>query len=159
MSRSAGPVFSVVIPVYNQPEELSVALDSLKLQTYAHWEAIVVDDRSDDNASPDPNAYSDERIKIVKKVNNSGRSAARNTGIDHSNGDYICFLDCDDLLLPDHLLAIALKVGEIGGSAEIIRTRVIKKTEDKEKFERKTRPNIFYTTIRLFTVFAFLLNC
>ena len=91
--------YSVVIPVYNAEKFVLTALTSLKDQTYKNFEVIVVNDGSTDNSEAVILDFikSNPSLNIVyRKINNSGPSTARNTGIDLASGDYICFLDADD---------------------------------------------------------------
>ena len=90
---------SVIVPVYNVERYLSNCIDSILLQTYKNLEIILVDDGSTDN-SPcicDEYAKKDGRIKVIHKQN-GGVSSARNTGLDVMTGDYVTFVDGDDLI-------------------------------------------------------------
>ena len=88
---------SVVVPVYNVEKYLDRCINSIINQTYHNLEIILVDDGSPDNCPQmcDEWAQKDERIRVVHKKN-AGLGIARNTGIDHATGDYICFFDSDD---------------------------------------------------------------
>jgi hypothetical protein len=97
---------SVIIPAYNQGAYLKEALESVLAQTYPDFEAIVVDDGSTDTTSKVVHAYSDLRICYVYQENR-GLSAARNTGIRHAQGEYLTYLDSDDLFLPEKLALLA----------------------------------------------------
>jgi len=88
--------FSVIIPTYNHARFINKCLDSLKSQTYSNWEAIIVNNFSEDNTIELINAYNDNRIKIVNFKNNGIIAASRNIGIKNAKGDWICFLDSDD---------------------------------------------------------------
>lgn len=88
------PLVSVIIPVYNNSKMIGEAIDSIFAQDYPHLEIIVVDDGSTDNIRQVVKAYSDVHY-IYKK--NGGPASARNIGIKNSKGDYITFLDADDL--------------------------------------------------------------
>jgi len=98
------PLVSVITPVFNGERTLRRAHDSLKPQL-ARWQHIIVDDGSTDGT---PNIIrelaSDPRV-ISVRTENRGISAAHNTGIQVSTGDFIAFLDADDEYLPDHLSA------------------------------------------------------
>jgi len=87
---------SVVIPVYNDADTLSRAIDSVLSQTHRVREIIVVDDCSDDNPQKVVDRYDDDRITFMSHEANCGGSAARNTGIETTTGEYIAFLDADD---------------------------------------------------------------
>lgn len=88
---------SIIVPVYNTEKYLKNCIESVLKQTFSDWELILVDDGSTDSSGSicDQYAQADNRIKVIHKPN-GGLSAARNTGIDHSRGKYITFLDSDD---------------------------------------------------------------
>ena len=106
-----GPFFSVVIPTYNRAHAIAEAIASVKVQTFAHWELVIVDDGSTDNTRQvvEKEAIIDPRIRYIYQQN-AERSAARNNGVLHSLGQYICFLDSDDIYLPTHLEAIKTQI-------------------------------------------------
>lgn len=93
-------LISVIVPCYNQVQFLSETLDSVLAQTYVHWECIIVNDGSTDNTAEIAQRYcaKDSRFRYVEKEN-GGLSSARNVGLKEAKGDYIQFLDSDDLLL------------------------------------------------------------
>lgn len=96
--------FSIIIPAYNRARLLPETLASLRAQTFTDWECFVVDDGSTDETESVMQALcaQDARIRYVYQPN-AERSAARNKGIDHANGQYICFLDSDDRYTPEYL--------------------------------------------------------
>jgi glycosyltransferase involved in cell wall biosynthesis len=96
------PKVSVVIPTYNRAGLISETIQSVLDQTFADFEIVVVDDGSTDNTKDVVASFEDSRIKYIYQENR-GLSAARNTGANASNTDYILFLDSDDLLLPHNL--------------------------------------------------------
>lgn len=95
-------LISVIIPLYNAERYISETLDSVLSQTYPNWECIVVDDGSTDSSADIVKRYSanDSRIRYIKQEN-GGPSKARNNGFDRAKGDYIQFLDADDVILPE----------------------------------------------------------
>ncbi|WP_333797327.1 glycosyltransferase family 2 protein [Rheinheimera sp.] len=97
------PKVSVVMPCYNNAAYVRQAVDSVLQQDYPNIELIVVDDGSRDNSLEVLAGYG-EQIKVVSQPN-QGPAAARNNGIRHATGDYIAFLDSDDLWLPGKLSA------------------------------------------------------
>lgn len=93
------PKFSIIIPCYNIEKYISKTLESVFNQTYQSFEIILIDDGSKDNTGKILDDYSkkDKRIKVVHKEN-EGVSVARNIGIENAVGEYIYFLDGDDLI-------------------------------------------------------------
>ena len=98
--------FSIIIPTYNRAAFLSKAIESVLTQTYTCWELIVVDDGSTDNTKENVAQYNDERITYIYQEN-AERSAARNNGISRAKGDFICFMDSDNIMLPNRLQLLA----------------------------------------------------
>jgi glycosyltransferase involved in cell wall biosynthesis len=96
------PLVSIIVPCYNQAQYLDEALQSVIDQTYQNWECIIVNDGSPDNAEFVVKQWlaKDSRFVYLYKEN-GGLSSARNAGLDNANGDYIQFLDADDLLNPN----------------------------------------------------------
>ncbi|MCW8091283.1 glycosyltransferase family A protein [Alteromonas sp. ASW11-130] len=88
--------FSVVIPAFNAEKTIKRALDSVLAQTYSAFEILVIDDKSSDKTLDILVEYG-AAIKIFKNEVNSGAAASRNTGIQEAKGDYIAFLDADDI--------------------------------------------------------------
>lgn len=97
-SASALPLVSIVIPCYNHGRFLAEAIDSVLKQTWSPVEIIVVDDGSSDNTRLVADQY--PAVRYVYQTN-QGLSAARNTGVHHSRGEFILFLDADDWLYAD----------------------------------------------------------
>jgi len=90
---------SVIIPTYNYGHYLSEAVNSVLSQTFPIDEIIVVDDGSTDNTEETVRTFGDKVMYVRKE--NAGLSAARNTGIEHSTGDLVAFLDADDIWYPE----------------------------------------------------------
>lgn len=95
-------MISVIIPVYEQPDLLRDALDSIGEQTVDDYEVVVVDDASNADFKPIVDDYND-RVRLVTHEENQGAAAARNTGIEHADGEYVAFLDADDTWEPTKL--------------------------------------------------------
>src|SRR5687768_8169523 len=109
------PLISVIIPNYNYGIYLGQAIDSVLKQTYSKVEIIVVDDGSTDNSQDILIKYK-EKITFIKQAN-KGVGAARNTGVKNSSGEFVSFLDSDDIWLPTKLerqLEVMLADDEIG---------------------------------------------
>lgn len=98
------PLISVIVPIYKVEEYLRPCVDSILSQTYTNLEIILVDDGSPDNCGAicDEYAAKDGRIKVIHKEN-GGLSDARNAGMAVSTGEYLSFVDSDDLLPPNAL--------------------------------------------------------
>ena len=92
-------LISVIVPVYNVESYIAECIESIQNQTYMNLEIILVNDGSTDASGDicDQYAAYDERIKVIHQEN-GGLSAARNTGIEAANGDYISFVDSDDYI-------------------------------------------------------------
>lgn len=103
-SHPEGPLVSVIVPVYNAGQFLGEALESLRSQSHARFEAILVDDGSTDDSATICRGYADRdpRFKLLSQEN-SGVSAARNAGIEAATGRWIAFLDADDLLYAESI--------------------------------------------------------
>lgn len=95
---------SVIVPVYNVQEYVEACLNSILQQTYSNFELIIVDDGSSDNSGAicDRIALRDTRIRVFHQKN-SGVSRARSFALEHSHGDYVAFVDSDDILATDAL--------------------------------------------------------
>ena len=98
-----GPTVSVILPTYSRVDSLGRAIDSVLAQTFEDFEIVVVDDGPSDAIAAFVSAHTDPRVRLVRHERNQGVSAARNTGIAASRGDYIGFIDDDDLWLPTKL--------------------------------------------------------
>lgn len=90
------PPVSVVITTYNRCELVGDAIESVLAQTYSDFELFVVDDASTDDTQAVVESYDDDRLTYVRHETNRHLSAARNTGIERANGEYVAFLDDDD---------------------------------------------------------------
>jgi glycosyltransferase involved in cell wall biosynthesis len=91
------------MPVYNGAKYIAEAIDSILAQTFSDWELLVGDDGSTDNTEEIVRAYSDERIKYFKNEENMGITPTRIKLIDKSEGEYVGFLDSDDIAMPQKL--------------------------------------------------------
>uniref|UniRef100_UPI001918BCDA glycosyltransferase family 2 protein n=1 Tax=Exiguobacterium chiriqhucha TaxID=1385984 RepID=UPI001918BCDA len=96
---------SIIMPAYNCVEHIDETIKSVKNQTYKNWELIVVDDCSTDNTVEllEDLAKNDSRITLTKSSENSGAAAARNKGIEIAQGEFIAFLDSDDIWFANKL--------------------------------------------------------
>jgi glycosyltransferase involved in cell wall biosynthesis len=90
------PLVSVVLPTYNRAQLLQRSVGSVLNQSFVDFELIIIDDNSTDNTFEVVKEFNDSRIKYIRHENNFGPSAARNTGMENSIGEYIAFQDSDD---------------------------------------------------------------
>lgn len=99
MSSTDGPRVSIIVPVHNRADLIAETLESVVRQTMESWECIVVDDGSTDGSRAVVESYvqQDERFRLIS-TKHLGLPAARNAGIDASSGEFIQFLDADDIL-------------------------------------------------------------
>lgn len=93
---------SIITPVYNGEAYIGRAIESVINQSYTNWEMLVIDDGSTDQTAAVIRKYTDRRIKTWRQ-HNQGRSVARNLGLAEARGEYVLFLDSDDVLLPKAL--------------------------------------------------------
>lgn len=114
---------SIIIPIYNEEKYLYACVNSVLQQTYKNLQIILVDDGSKQNVAEDCDKFAenDERIVVIHKKN-SGLSAARISGLEVADGEYIFFVDDDDLITRD---AIQVLVGCDDGECDIITARSI----------------------------------
>ena len=96
---------SIVVPVYEVERFIEETIASVQKQTYENWELLLVDDCSKDKSCIliEEKAAKDIRIRLIRQDTNQGAAAARNCGVSHASGRYLCFLDSDDLWEPDKL--------------------------------------------------------
>ena len=94
---------SIITPTYNCASFVLKTIDSVLSQTYKSFELIIIDDCSTDNTVNIIESYKDPRIVLLKNKENSGAAYSRNRGINAAKGDYIAFLDGDDIWSPNKL--------------------------------------------------------
>ena len=100
-------MISVIVPVYNVEQRIGLCIESVMNQSYSDWELILVDDGSSDRSGAicDEYVVRDARIRVFHKEN-GGVSTARNLGLDMACGEWVVFLDGDDIISSDHLRLI-----------------------------------------------------
>lgn len=108
---------SVIIPVHNKERYVARALDSVLNQSYPKLEVLIVDDASQDGSLDRVAAFQDPRVRVLKRsVPGPGGYAARNYGIREARGDWVAFLDADDIWMANHLdhaMSIALRYPDV----------------------------------------------
>jgi len=97
------PLVSVIVPTYNRPDGLRQALESIAAQTYQNIEALVVNDAGEDVSAVIEEFKSRLTINYLVHKQNKDLAGARNTGLKHAAGDYVAYLDDDDVFFPNHI--------------------------------------------------------
>lgn len=140
--KIAMPKVSVIIPAYNKADYTVKAVESVLNQDYGNVECIVIDDGSTDDTWDKLFPF-DTKIRYIYK-NNGGVSSARNKGIVHSTGEYIAFLDCDDMYLPNKISKSMENVNS--GSFEFIHTAayLIDKNDKPIKVYKPAKTNLLF---------------
>ena len=136
------PLISVIVPIYNVETYLPQCLDSIIVQTWNNLEIILINDGSTDNSGHICDAYvaKDSRIKVVHK-SNGGLSAARNSGLDIANGEYIGFVDSDDWIEPT--MYENLFAGFSLGNNVILTNGMIYRYDGTNDEDSLTRPDLW----------------
>ena len=104
----ANPVVDFIIPNRNNAAYIGECLQSIRVQTYTNWKCIIVDDGSTDNSVEliEKLIEGDDRFQLIALSERAGVSRARNLGIDAADGDYVSFVDADDIVAPEYLEAL-----------------------------------------------------
>lgn len=139
-------VISIIMPCKNGAATLSKAVDSILNQDYSDFEILIIDDGSQDESRKIIDAYSQRDFRVKLFVNahaGKGVWSARNVGLNHASGRYICFLDCDDYLLPQSL-SIRLKTIETSG-AKIVHGDFLRLHSDGRIFHQEARKEVCYS--------------
>ncbi len=94
---------SIIMPSWNTGRFITESINSVINQTYSHWELIIVDDCSTDNTDDIVSSFNEDRIRYFKNEKNQGAALTRNRALREANGEWIAFLDSDDLWRPEKL--------------------------------------------------------
>lgn len=129
-------LFSIIVPTYNRESFIEKTIKSILAQTYPHFEIIIADDGSSDNTEAVVQAIGDKRILYYRKENGE-RGAARNFGIAKAKGDFITFVDSDDILYPNHF-AEAIKLLKTNPAAEVFHLAYEYRDTDGQLLATKT---------------------
>lgn len=132
------PTISIIVPVYKVEQYIRRCIDSIIAQTYNDWELLLVDDGSPDNSGRicDEYAAEDHRIKTIHKKN-GGVSAARFTGVEASQGEWLNFVDSDDYIAP---YALEVLIAQAKDGIDLIEARMTAKAP----IERNNNPSISF---------------
>jgi glycosyltransferase involved in cell wall biosynthesis len=143
-SALSGPLISVILPVYNRASWVARAIDSVLSQTYQNIELLVIDDGSTDDTSQVLESYG-ARLKVLKQAH-AGAEAARNLGLEYARGEFVAFIDSDDLWYADRLSRQLLcfnrvEVGLVFGNAALVDYRHTPPRHLKRTFFDNVRPS------------------
>ena len=112
MGGVASPVVSVVMPTFNHGHLIARAIESVRKQTYPHWELLIIDNHSTDNTQEVVDGFKDPRVRLLKIHNNGIIAASRNLGIAQACSLWIAFLDSDDWWTADKLAVCVSRLGD-----------------------------------------------
>ncbi len=133
------PLISVITPTYNRADFIGEALQSVKEQTYEHFEHLIVDDGStDDTREQLPPFLKDDRFRYFYQEN-QGQSVARNLGIAKARGDFICFLDSDNLWVASKL-ATQLEIFRQHPEVDVVYGDIITINHAGKEISRRNKP-------------------
>ena len=146
-------LISIITPAFNAEKYIKSTIESVISQTYQNWEMLIVDDCSSDNTIQIVEGYCniDSRIRIIKHTINQGVAAARNTALAEAKGEYIAFLDSDDIWAPQKL-DTQYRFMEDNGYLLTYTAyqKYLSETDEKGKVitvpKKMTRNSIFYNT-------------
>lgn len=143
---------SIIIPTYNRAHLIGQTLDSVRAQTYTHWECIVVDDGSTDQTLEIVKKFekNDPRFSVLPRPTNRkpGGNAARAYGFEQSKGSWVCWFDSDDLMLPDYIQS-KLPTIQHHPETDVVIAKTAHYNADFSKLigvENRTRPSKDYLT-------------
>jgi len=105
MKDKVQPLISIITPCYNAEKFIAQTIESVRNQTYSNWEMLIIDDCSTDNSKQIINRFSatDPRITLIELKENKGTAYAKNQGLDAAKGNFIAFIDADDVWLPEKI--------------------------------------------------------
>jgi len=116
------PRVSIIMPAFNAAETIAVSIESVLGQTFDNWELLVINDGSTDHTLDVIRQFDDDRIRVLSKKN-EGVAAARNTGLRQANGEFVAFLDSDDLWLAPKLEKQIALFDRYGGELGLVYTK------------------------------------
>ena len=132
------PLVSIITPAYNAEKYIAQAIESVINQTYKNWELIIINDGSSDSTEDIIKSFEDSRIKLITQLN-SGVSRARNRGLEVAKGEYITFLDADDIL-PIESIELRTQYLEKNRDIDLVDGVVSIRDEAMQKERRVYRP-------------------
>lgn len=144
--------FSVIIPTYNRADIISPTIKSVIDQKFKDWELILIDDGGNDKTEEVVNGFNDDRIKYYWKENGE-RGAARNYGVGKSSGEYVFYLDSDDLIYSNHLEHAFIELTNLN-KPEFFHSRYEEVTPSAKKVVKSIHKNKIWDIIQKQNQFA-----
>lgn len=148
------PLVSIIMPVYNAEAFLQEAINSVLKQSYQHWELILINDGSSDGSKLICEAQKDDRIIYLENEQNQGVLRSRNIALECAKGDYIAWLDSDDIALPEKL---AKQVAFLESNPDYVMCGTLH--QDIDGNSKLLRKWLFPTEDRDLRSFLLLVNC
>ena len=133
--NNSSPLISIIVPVYNSEKYLNDCISSILKQSYPNIEVIFINDGSTDKSLDILNGILDSRVKVLSQ-DNSGAAEARNAGLKKAKGDYVCFVDSDDMI-DDHYVEVLFETAQ-QSSADIVCTDYTYMTNTRPKSTNRT---------------------
>jgi hypothetical protein len=118
-------LISVVIPTHNRADLVRRAVRSVIAQSYSNWELLVIDDASNDDTPKVLSTFTDSRIRVLRREQQGGASATRNTGLAEARGEFVAYLDDDNVMHPHWLKGVAWAFDHHPEALVIIGARII----------------------------------
>lgn len=159
-NENKGLVFTLIIPIYNAEKYLCKTLDSVKKQTFSNYEVLLIDDGSTDGSEEICKEFvkKDKRFKLLQKAN-GGVCSARNLGIENAQGEYIVFIDSDDIIEATLLADCIQKIQESKADILLFGMRFdIEKEGEIIKSYSKSIPSVIFYNVELNTYYLNLYN-
>jgi glycosyltransferase involved in cell wall biosynthesis len=154
------PKLSIIIPVYNVEKYLRECLDSVVAQTFTDWECILVDDGSKDSSPAicDEYAQRDARFRVIHTTN-GGQGRARNLGLGAMQGEYVTFVDSDDLLIDRYSHANCIAIMENDRSIDIVQYSYVEFSDPRAIVDKPKKPDqLMVGTANILEHFG-IINC
>lgn len=136
------PLVSIIMPAFNAEKTIGGSIQSVLNQTYSNWELIIIDDGSTDSTFETIKNFSDSRIKATRREN-CGVASTRNYALSISKGEYIAFLDSDDLWLPEKLTKQVEILQTSDSSTGLIHTNYLE-FDERTEYSPKPFKNLFW---------------
>lgn len=134
-------LISIIVPLYNNERFIGNCIESFLGQTYKNFELIIIDDGSTDNSFAKAKEYEqvDKRVKCYH-ADKKGVSAARNQGLDLSNGEYVCFIDSDDYVSKYYLECLLSAIKHTGSDISVVGWKIMPESQP-DNFKGKFNPS------------------